>query len=137
MNRTALLGAIGAIGLVFQIVLGFALAGTSDPKESAMAVPHVVVGVAGLALVAYLALSIFRSSSLMTARLVYTLALLLTLSQVALGYDLLLGGGGQGIEMAHMGIAFLILILMAAGGMASARGRRMAAQAGVPQASAS
>lgn len=129
------MGAIGAIGLVFQIILGFALAGTTDPKESAMAVPHVVIGVAGLALVAYLAVSVFRSATLTTARLVYALALILTLSQVALGYDLLLGGGGKGIEMAHMGIAFLILILLGAGGMVSMRGRRMAAQAAAPQTS--
>ncbi|MDG7022508.1 MAG: hypothetical protein JRN07_03810, partial [Nitrososphaerota archaeon] len=52
MNRTALLGAVGAVGLVIQIVLGFAVAGTAHPTESAILVPHVVIGVAGLALVA-------------------------------------------------------------------------------------
>ncbi len=137
LNRTALLGAVGAVGLVIQIVLGFAVAGTAHPTESAILVPHVVIGVAGLALVAYLTLSIFRSASLGTARLVYGLTLLLTLAQVALGYGLILGGGAQGILMAHEGVAVLILILMAAGGMVSARARRMAAQPSQPQTSPS
>ena len=131
-----LAGAVGAIGLVIQIILGFALAGTANPKGSALIVPHVVIGVAGLALVAYLAVSIIRAPSLSTAKVVYLLALVLTIAQVALGYALL-ENAGQGVLMAHQGIAVLILVLMAVGGMASARGRRMAPQPAVPQTSPS
>lgn len=112
--------------MVVQIILGFALAHTGNPKGSALIYPHVLIGVAGLALVAFLAVSIFRRPGSMTVRLVYTLALVLTFAQVGLGLELL-GSAGSGVLMAHQGIAILILVLMAAGGMLSARSRRMAA----------
>ena len=118
-----MLGGIGAGGLVVQIILGFALAHTGDPKGSALIYPHVLIGVAGLALVAFLAVNIFRTPSLMTVRFVYVLALVFTLAQVALGF-LLLGSPGAGVLMAHQGIALLILVLMAAAGALSARSRR-------------
>lgn len=127
-------GAIGAIGLVVQIILGFALAGSGNPKGDALIYPHVVIGLAGLALVAFLVVSISRTPSSATARLVYVVALVLTFVQVILGYTLL-GSAGQGTLMAHQGIAILLLILLAAGGMVSARSRRMLiAQAGAPNA---
>ena len=133
MNRLSLIGAIGAIGLVIQILLGLGLAGTSNPKGSALIVPHVVIGVAGIALLAYLLSGIFRAGSSGTAKGIYSLALVLTLAQVVLGFTLLDTAASQGILMAHQGIAFLILVLMAVGGVVSARGRRaMSATAGAP-----
>lgn len=119
-----MLGGIGAAGLVIQIILGFALAHTGNPKGSALIYPHVLIGVAGLALVAFLAVNVFRTPSMMTIRLVYALALIFTLAQVGLGYALL-GSASSGVLMAHQGIAVLILVLMAAAGMLSARSRRM------------
>lgn len=133
MNRLSLIGAVGAIGLVIQILLGLGLAGSSNPKGSALIVPHLVIGVAGIALLAYLLSGIFRAGSSGAAKGIYSLALVLTLAQVALGFTLLETSASQGILMAHQGIAFLILILMAVGGMVAARSRRMMAQtAGAP-----
>jgi len=89
--------------------------------------------VAGIALLAYLLSGIFRAGSSGAAKGIYSLALVLTLAQVALGFTLLETAASQGILMAHQGIAFLILILMAVGGVASARSRRaMSATAGAP-----
>jgi hypothetical protein len=133
LNRLSLIGAIGAIGLVIQILLGLGLTGSSNPKGSALIVPHLVIGVAGIALLAYLVSGIFRAGSSGAAKGIYSLALVLTLAQVALGFSLLATGGSQGILMAHQGIAFLILILMAVGGVVSARSRRaMPSPAGAP-----
>jgi hypothetical protein len=133
LNRLSLIGAIGAVGLVIQIVIGLGLAGVGNPKGSALIVPHLVIGVAGIALLAYLVSGIFRTTNSGAARGIYSLALVLTLAQVALGFSLLATGASEGILMAHQGIAFLILILMAVGGMVSARSRRSMAQtAGAP-----
>lgn len=133
MNRLSLIGAIGAVGLVIQILLGLGLAGTSNPKGSALIVPHLVIGVAGIALLAYLVSGIFRAGSSSAAKGIYSLALILTLAQVALGFSLLATAASEGILMAHQGIAFLILILMAVGGMVSARSRKSMTQtAGAP-----
>ena len=127
LNRMAMLGAVAAVGLVIQIILGFALAGSGNPTGSAIVYPHIVIGILGLVLVAYLAMSILRTAGSSTVRLVYVLALLLTLAQVALGLDLLETASSSGVLMAHQGIALLILVLMAAGGALSARSRRMSA----------
>jgi hypothetical protein len=119
-----MLGAIGGIGLIIQIIIGVALAGTGDPKGSAIVYPHVLIGVLGLALVAYLVIGVVRAVGSTTIRLVYVLALVLTLAQVALGFALLEASATDGVLMAHQGIALLILIFMAAGGALSARSRR-------------
>jgi hypothetical protein len=121
----SMLGAVAAVGLVVQIILGFALAGSSNPKGDAIVYPHVIIGVLGLVLVAYLAMSIMRTAGSPTVRLVYVLALVLTLAQVAIGFALLDTSAGSGALMAHQGIALLILILLAAAGVLSARSRRM------------
>jgi heme A synthase len=133
LNRLSLIGAIGAVGLVIQILLGLGLAGSSNPKGSALIVPHLVIGVAGIALLAYLVSGIFRAGSSGAVKGIYSLALILTLAQVALGFSLLATGGSTSILMAHQGIAFLILILLAVGGMVSARSRRtMSSTTGAP-----
>jgi hypothetical protein len=123
LNKQALVGAIGAIGLVIQIILGFALAGSGNPKGSAIIIPHLVIGVGGIALLAFLVSSIYRTPGATAPRLVYVLALVLTLAQVALGFSLL-ASPSEGVLMAHQGIAILILILLAVGGVLAARSRR-------------
>jgi len=75
-------------------------------------------------LLIYLVANIFRSSTLMTTKLVYVAALVLTLAQVLLGF-VLLASPSAGLLMAHQGLAVLILVLMAVGGMVAARSRRM------------
>jgi hypothetical protein len=112
---------------VIQIVLGFALAGSSNITGSMLIFPHMLIGVAGIALVAFLVSSIFLNPSSMVAKLVYGLAFLLTFAQVALGFRILSSPDSM-LEMAHQGIAIVILVLLGLGGMLSARGRRMAAR---------
>lgn len=86
-----------------------------------------LIGVGGVALVAYLVASIFLNPSPMIAKLVFGLAFLLTFAQVALGFRILSTPDNM-LEMAHQGIAIVILVLLALGGMLSARSRRKAMQ---------
>jgi hypothetical protein len=123
LNNQTLAGAIGAGGLVIQIIIGFALAGSGNPTGSMLILPHMLIGVAGIALVAFLASVIFLSPSSMIARLVFGLAFILTFAQVALGFRLISSPDSM-LEMAHQGIAIVILVLLALGGMLSARSRR-------------
>ncbi len=125
MNNQTLAGAIGAAGLVVQIVLGFALAGSGDPTGSMLVVPHMLIGISGIALVAFLVSSIFLAPSSMVARLVYSAAFVLTFAQVALGFRMLSVSDDM-LVMAHEGLALLVLVLLGLGGMLAARGRRAA-----------
>ena len=75
-------------------------------------------------MVAYLVSSIFLNPSPMVAKLVYGLAFLLTFAQVALGFRILSSPDTM-LELAHQGVAIVILVLLALGGMLSARSRRM------------
>ena len=125
MNNQTLAGAIGAGGLVIQIILGFALSGSGNPTGTALILPHMLIGVGGIALVAFLVSNIFFSPSSMLARLVFVAAFLLTFAQVALGFRILFTSD-QMLVMAHQGIAIVLLVLLALGGMLSARARRMA-----------
>ena len=123
MNNQTLAGAIGAGGLVVQIIIGFALAGSGNPTGSALILPHMLIGIGGIALVAFLVSSIFFMPSSMIAKLVYALAFALTFAQVALGFRVLAYPDAM-LEMAHQGIAVVILVLLALGGMMAARSRR-------------
>jgi hypothetical protein len=123
MNNQTLSGAVGAAGLVIQIVLGFALSNSGSPTGSLLILPHMLIGVGGVALVAFLVSGIFFTPTSMMVRLVYVLASLLTFAQVALGFRILVVPD-QMLAMAHQGIAIVILVLLAVGGMLAARGRR-------------
>ena len=123
MNNQTLAGAIGAGGLVVQIILGFALAGSGSSTGSMLILPHMLIGIGGIALVAFLVSSIFLVPSSMIARLVYVLAFALTFAQVALGFRILAIPDDM-LAMAHQGLAIVILVLLALGGMLAARSRR-------------
>jgi hypothetical protein len=123
MNNQTLSGAIGAAGLVIQIVLGLALSNSGAPIGSLLILPHMLIGVGGIALVAFLVSWIFFTPSSMIVRLVYVLAFALTFAQVALGFRVLAVPDHM-LAMAHQGIAVVILVLLAVGGMPAARGRR-------------
>jgi hypothetical protein len=133
LNNTTLAGAIGAGGLVIQIILGFALSGSGNPTGSMLILPHMLIGIAGIALVAFLASSIFLTPSSMLPRLVYALAFVLTLAQVALGFRILSSPDNM-LVMSHEGIAVVVLVLLGLGGMLAARSRRrsMTATAAAP-----
>lgn len=126
LNNQTLAGAIGAVGLVIQIVLGLALSGSGNVTASMLILPHMLIGVAGIALVAFLVSSIFFMPSSIIVKLVYVLAFALTFAQVALGFRIL-AVPDQMLAMAHQGIAIVILVLLALGGMLSARSRRKSA----------
>ncbi len=130
MNKQTLAGAIGAGGLVIQIILGFALAGSGSPTGSMLILPHMLIGIAGIALVAFLASNIFFTPSSVLTRLLYLLAFVLTLAQVSLGFRLL-SASDQSLAMAHQGIAIVILVVLGLSGMLAARERRRAVTAAV------
>jgi len=123
LNNQTLAGAIGAGGLIIQIILGEALTASGNLTGSGLILPHMLIGVAGIALVAFLVSSIFLAPSSMVPRLVYGLALVLTLAQVALGFRLLSSPDNM-LLMTHQGIAVVILVLLGLGGMLAARSRR-------------
>jgi len=85
--------------------------------------PHILIGVGGIALVAFLVSSMFFVPSSMIVRLVYALAFLLTFAQVSLGFKILASPDDM-LAMAHEGIAVVILVLLGVGGMLQARSRR-------------
>ena len=133
LNNTTLAGVIGAVGLVVQIIIGFALAGSGDPTGNILILPHMLIGIAGIALVAFLVSSIFLNPSSTIPTLVYGLAFVLTLAQVALGFREL-SVPDQMLLMAHEGLAVVILVLLGLGGMLTARSRRKTmAPAAAPQ----
>jgi len=123
LNNLTLAGAIGAGGLVIQIIIGFALSGSGNPTGSMLILPHMLIGIGGIALVAFLVASIFFMPSSLIAKLVYALAFALTFAQVALGFRILSYPDAM-LEMAHQGVAIVILVLLALGGMLAARSRR-------------
>ncbi|HUK74390.1 MAG TPA: hypothetical protein VLU99_01260 [Nitrososphaerales archaeon] len=128
MNNTTLAGVIGAVGLVIQIILGFALTGSGNPTGSMLILPHMLIGIAGIALVAFLVSTVFLNPSSTIPRLVYALAFVLTLAQVALGFREL-SAPDQMLLMAHEGLALVILVLLGLGGMLTARSRRKSTMA--------
>jgi hypothetical protein len=82
-----------------------------------------LVGIAGIAFVAFLVSSIFFMPSSMIVRLLYVLAFALTFAQVALGFRILALPDNM-LLMAHERLAVVILVILAVGGMLTARGRR-------------
>jgi hypothetical protein len=123
LNNQTVAGAVGGAGLVIQIILGFALAGSGAPTGSMLILPHMLIGVGGIALTAFLVSNIFFAPSSMVVRLVYVLGFVLTFAQVALGFKIL-ASPDPTLAMTHQGVAIVILVLLAVGGMLSARGRR-------------
>ena len=96
--------------------------------------PHMLIGVGGIALVAFLVSSIFFVPSSIIAKLVYVLAFALTFAQVALGFRILAIPDAM-LAMTHQGLAVVILVLLGVGGMLSAKSRRKSkAQAAAPTA---
>jgi hypothetical protein len=131
LNNTTLAGVIGAVGLIIQIIIGFALAGSGNPTGSVLILPHMLIGIAGIALVAFLVSTIFLNPSPMIPTLVYALAFVLTLAQVALGFREL-SVPDQMLLMTHEGLAVVILVLFGLGGMLTARSRRKSMTVGTP-----
>ncbi len=135
MRRQMLVGIIAALGLILQIILGQVLAQSSVPFPPALIATHLAIGITGLALVAFLLGRAYYSSG-NGIKLMYIVAFLLVVAQVALGFRVLgiLGEPAPPnpqdvatlpqLSMTHQGLGFVILILLALAQMLGARQRR-------------
>lgn len=129
MSSQRAAGFVGAAGLIIQIVLGFSLSGGVPPSLSFFLLPiHMVIGLGGIALVAYLVSRAFYTVS-GGLRFLYLITFILVLAQVALGFRIL-SVNDQQLVMSHQGAAFAILVLVGLSEMLFARQRR--AQAASP-----
>jgi hypothetical protein len=111
------IGIIGAIGLIIQIALGFA--SETGSSASPLIILHMVIGLAGLALVSYLVARVYYVGS-NSVRFLYFVTFLLVLVQVALGFRILTIQN-EGLIINHQTNAFAILILLAISEMLHAR----------------
>lgn len=102
---------VGVAGLLFQIILGFTLANNHE-LFSTLILPHIVIGVGGIALAGYLAWRSFMGSS-RGVKLLYGMTFVLVLAQVALGFEVLTVGTYL-LVMSHEAVAFTILVFLAA-----------------------
>ena len=121
LNRSVLLGAGAAIGLLIQIALGFALA-SDHSLFGTLVAPHVAIGAVGLALVAYLAWRAFSWAGA-GVKALYAATLVLVLAQVALGLEVLTAGGYR-LVVGHEANAFAILVLLGLTEALASRERR-------------
>ena len=121
MTSGMLLGVVAAFGLLIQIVLGFVLARSSIPFPPALILLHMGIGITGVALVAFLLGRAYYSSGI-GMRLLYMLAFVLVLAQVALGFRILAVADEQ-LLLGHEGLAFGILVLLALAEALTARKR--------------
>lgn len=121
LNRPELAGAAGAAGLMVQIAMGFALA-DNHALISTLLLPHMIVGLSGLALVAYLAWRAF-SWAPGHVRALYGATLAFVLAQAALGLGILVMGDLLAV-MIHEADAIAILFLFAATEALASRARR-------------
>lgn len=96
-------------GLLVQIDLGLTLANDHE-LYSTLILPHVIIGISGLALVAYLGWRAFSGAS-GAVKLLYLVTFILVLAQVALGFGILEIGYYQ-VVMIHEGDAFAILVFL-------------------------
>ena len=131
MNGSRSLGVTAAIGLVIQIALGLLLARLGAPFPPLVIGVHMAIGVTGVALVAFLLGRAYYSSS-NAVKLLYILAFVLVLAQLALGFRILTVSDDQ-LAMSHEGIAVVILVLLAVTTVVDARQKRaMTAPTGTP-----
>lgn len=120
MNREALSGAIGAGGLIAQIVIGLGLA-DSQSLYSALILPHMLIGITGIVLVAYLLSKVYFSDS-NSVKALYLITFLVVMVQVALGFRILAVPDSQ-LAMGHLGGAAAILVLLGLSQVTASRKR--------------
>lgn len=119
MKRDSVVGVIAAVGLILQILLGFGVATAPSNVSVLLILPHMVLGISGIALVAYLAARVLYGGS-MGVKILAILGFLLVLAQVALGFRILAVPDDQ-LVMSHEGNAFAILVVIGLGEMLRAR----------------
>lgn len=124
MSNQRIAGVVGAVGLIIQIILGFSISGGVSAVLSPMLITaHMVIGLSGVALVAYLVARVYYVGS-GGLKFLYFITFILVLAQVALGFRLLTAADQQ-LVMSHEGAAIAVLILLALSEMTFARQRKV------------
>ena len=120
-QRTA--GVVGAAGLIIQIVLGFFVAGdVSSPLSPFLLPAHMIIGLSGVALVAYLVARAYYVASA-GLKFFYLITFIIVLAQTALGFRIL-SVSDQQLVMSHQGAGIAILVLLGLSEMMLARQKR-------------
>jgi heme A synthase len=109
LSKSGWAGAIGVTGLFVQVALGFVLAGNHELYITFL-LPHIFIGICGLALVGYLAWRAFSGTS-GAVKLLYVVTLAFVFAQVALGFGILEVGYYE-LVMVHQYDAYAILFLL-------------------------
>jgi hypothetical protein len=123
MSSQRTVGVVGAAGLIVQIVLGFSVAGgVSSPLSPLLLPVHMIIGLSGIALVAYLVARAYYVAS-GGLKFLYLITFILVLAQVALGFRIL-SVSDQQLAMSHQGAGIAILVLLGLSEMMFARQRR-------------
>jgi hypothetical protein len=122
LKLAPLLGTVALVGVIIQVILGLEITGAGIDN---LIMPHVLIGVLGLVIVAVLAIVAFRAkTATIYSKLIIVILTIVVLLQVGLGFQLL--QGADAMIISHEANGFLILILTVAMGavtMMSARKR--------------
>lgn len=123
MSGQRTVGVVGAAGLIFQIVLGFFVAGDVSSPLSPFLLPiHMVIGLSGVALVAYLVARAYYVTS-GGLKFLYLVTFIIVLAQIALGFRIM-SVSDQQLVMSHQGAGIAILVLLGLSEMMFARQKR-------------
>ncbi|MCS4540122.1 MAG: hypothetical protein HYU03_05475, partial [Thaumarchaeota archaeon] len=102
MSGQRTVGVVGAAGLIIQIVLGFFVAGdVSSPLSPFLLSTHMIIGLSGVALVAYLVARAYYVASA-GLKFLYLVTFIIVLAQIALGFRIL-SVIDQQLAMSHQG----------------------------------
>lgn len=122
MSGQRTVAVVGAAGLIIQIVLGFVVGDVSSPLSPFMLPAHMIIGLSGVALVAYLVARAYYVASA-GVKFLYLVTFILVLAQIALGFRILTVSDQQ-LVMSHQGAGIAILVLLGLSEMMFARQRR-------------
>lgn len=123
MSGQRTVGVVGAAGLIIQIVLGFFVAGDVTSPLSPFLLPtHMIIGLSGVALVAYLVARAYYVASA-GLKFLYLVTFIIVLAQIALGFRIL-SVIDQQLVMSHQGAGIAILVLLGLSEMMFARQKR-------------
>ena len=122
MSGQRTVGVVGAAGLIIQIVLGFVAGDVSSPLSPFMLPTHMIIGLSGVALVAYLVARAYYVASA-GVKFLYLVTFILVLAQTALGFRIL-SVSDQQLVMSHQGAGIAILVLLGLSEMMFVRQKR-------------
>ena len=107
MKLAPLLGTVALVGVIVQVILGLEII---DAGNDTLIMPHVLIGVLGLAIIILLAITTLRAkTATIYSKIIITILTIVVLLQVGLGFQLL--QGADAMITSHEANGFLILIL--------------------------